>query len=504
MGGNAEDIMMAQAALVDVFEQRGIKVIGAFADLGEKGFEGIAKAMEGNLPVAAKFQIMMSGISGGFEKMYAAVQRLSIAFATSLGPMISSVSNGIVTLLDTLSAFLTQFPLASKVVVGLTLGMFALGTAMIAAGIAAKVLAAGFAAIVSPAGMVIAAIVAGIALIVAAVRQLAPEYKKAIDSIGVSFANLNLVGAWEQINLNIAIALTRFVQLFHVNFQKVMDLAADMVAYVADAAAEAANAISQMAGGGDLFGVRGKSGRAADSRQRSQDTADLDRLYRDTIETLKSDLEKAQKNAAGGSRRPADGRNAAKRDPFRNPLGGQGPAANGAKEEIVSLGTFAGSILGQLGIGPKIDIRERAAKAQEEAAKAMNALNENMGGFLEEMKKRVGDRQPSGPTIDMTKGDVNTTPPPVANPEQLPWWADQQTFERMNGGPGGGLSLESAIEQLKFNGVKATAEPPVPATDNTDKDLVSASEKTAAATQKAVDLLSKIYDEARKKGVAFA
>ena len=504
MGGNAEDIMMAQAALVDVFEQRGIKVIGAFADLGQKGFEDIAKAMEGNLPVATKFEIMMSGISGAFEKMYAAVQRLSIAFATSLGPVVGNVSNGIVTLLDAVSAFITQFPGVSKAIVGVAGGLLLLGTVLIGAGIAVKVMAMAFGALVSPIGLVLAAVVGGVALLIGGIRQLGPEYKHAIDSIATSFQNLNLIGAWEQINLNLSIALTRFVQLFHVNFNRVMDLAAEMMSFVQNAAAEAANAISRMAGGGDLFDVQDEQQRNREAQRRAEKTKELDKFYRDTIQTLREDLDNAQKAAAGGNRRPGAGQNAARRDPFRNPLGGMGAGGAGEKPEIVSLGTFASSILGQLGIGPKIDLRERAAKAQEEAAKAMNALNDRVGGFLEEMKKRVGDRQPSGQTIDMTKGEANATPAAVKAPEQLPWWADQKTFEQLNGGPGGGMSLESAINQLKVNGVKATAEPPQPSVDQTDKDIVSAGEKTAAATQKAADLLAKLVDQARRGGVAFA
>lgn len=558
MGGNAEEVMMAQAALVDVFEQRGIKVIGAFADLGEKGFENIAKAMEGNLPVAVKFQIMMSGITGGFEKLSAATQRMSIAFTQALGPAIGQVVDKLVYVMDAIGALMVKFPGATKAVAGLALGLFGLGTALIVAGIGFKVIAVALGAIFSPIGLVLVAV----GLLVAAAYKLSPAFQSAVADVNAALAKLDFANAMDQINLTIAVGLVRFVQFFDVAFNRVKDLATGMVSYVQDQVNTAANALNKMMGRDpNEFQVKGAQRREQDAIERSKRTDALNKQYEDTIGELRKDLDRARKKG----REPAPqkdpgGANNAKRDPFRDPLGGPMPLQG--KNEITSAGTFASSILGQLGIGPKIDIRERAAKAQEDAAKAQNDaavqmkdLNGNMARFIDVMKQRVGDRKPTGKTIDMTKGDVNDVPKPVERPGELPWWADQKTFEKLNGGPAKpDMTLEQGMDELKrFNRAKmgsaagsqgaplptdgAALKPsfwedalgPVqrisdaikairdqagpmmkaadvspPKVDRTDKDMVSLEEKTAAATQKAADLLAKIYDQARRGGIAFA
>jgi len=518
MGGNAEDIMMAQAALVDVFEQRGIKVIGAFADLGEKGFENIAKAMEGNLPVAAKFEIMMSGITGGFQKLSAATQRLSIAFTSALGPAATAVVDYVVGAMDAISAFVKEFPGAAKAVAGLAVGLFALGTALIAAGIAFRVASMAVGLFASPLGMVLVAIGA----IAAAAYKLVPAFTQSVDSIVAAFRKLDFANAFKQMNLNAAIALTRFAQFFHVAFNSIIDRAADMFAYVTDKVNSTANAINSVTGADpNQFPVKGEERRRREAEDRYERTRQLNRQYEESIAKLRADLAFEQRKAQQpGSEAATPGANNARRDEFRKPLGG--PLDPGKGTERASLGTFAGSIIGQLGIGPKLDIRERAAKAQEDAAKQMKDLNGHMAAFIDAMKRRVGDSQPSGKTIDMTKGEENKVPAMVQRPEQLPWWADQKTFEQVNKGPvKPDMSLNDALNEMKsFSQSKIKAPkgwlrkliddaaipmqlPSLPA-KQADKDLLSASEKTAVAVEKAADLLSRIYNEQRKGGVAFA
>ena len=455
MGGNAEDLMMAQAALVDVFEQRGIKVIGAFADLGEKGFADIAKAMEGNLPVAAKFEIMMSGITGGFQKLYAGVQRLSIAFTTALGPSISKVVDAMVLAMDAVSAFIRQFPMVAKVAAGAALGLFGLGAVLIGLGIACRVAAVGLGLIVSPIGLITAAVGA---LLIAAYK-LSPAFKQAADSIMAAIQKLDFASAVKQWNLTIAIGLTQFVRFFHVAFSRVKDMAAGMFSFVEDKVAESVNAIYEMTGNPFRNEVKGEERRRQEAEDRAKKTEELNKQYEDTANELRSELakEKARANRREAERDPAA--NNAKRDPFRNPLGGD-PAGKPGENERVSLGTFASSIMGQLGIGPKLDPREQAAKAQDEAAKAQRAaavemrdLNGNMKRFIDVLKERSGDKEPSGKVIDMTQGDENVVPPPVERAVDLPWWADKEAFDGLNGGPAKPeLSLEQGLDELKrFN-----------------------------------------------------
>ena len=637
MGGTAEDVMMAQAALVDVFEQRGIKVIGAFADLGEKGFQDIAAAMEGNLPVAVKFQIMMSGISGSFEKLSAATQRLSIAFTQALGSAMGRTVDAIVSVMDAIAAFIQKFPIVAKLAAGAALGLFTLGTALIVLGIAARVAGVGLAALVSPIGLVVVAVGA----LAVGAYKLVPAFRHAVDSIAAAFDKLDFASAFKQMNLNAAIALTRFAQFFHVAFSGIMGLAADMFAYVTDQVNAAANALNRITGGDpNQFPVKGEEQRRKDAEGRFEKTRQLNRQYEATVAELRNELadEQRKANRRGAEAGPAGGNNA-RRDEFRNPLGG--PIGPVGKPDLVSMGTFAKGILGQLGIGPKLDPRDRLAAAQEEANKQMKDLNGHMAAFIDAIKRRVGDGKPANPVIDTTKGDVNKVPEMVRRPEQLPWWADQKTFEELNKGPAKpDMTLEQGMDELRrFNESrfrKATDKPPLtkevegafrkamaaegvtvqpgaltarsqraaltaledrvwqlqnvdknqpeakrvdsvryrldemlapyldelyrrddaqqaqgqqdaaaekaagtsfwqdalgpmqdigsavrmmketvtplmrsaetpqPRVDQTDKDMVSATEKTAAATQKAADLLAKILDQTRRGGVAFA
>jgi TP901 family phage tail tape measure protein len=219
MDDTARGLILSQQALVDVFGDRGIKVISAFVAVGSEGFESIAKAMESNLPVSAKFEIMMSGISGAFEKLYAAAQRLAIAFAKSLGDALGTVTNGIVFLMDAFAALITQFPVIGKLAAGLALGLVAVGSALIAVGFAAIGLSAAFGVIgpvlrgiLTPAGLIVIALVGGITLAIMAARQLSPAFEKEFGAIMAALGRLDFSTAWQIMNLNFAIALMQMAQ----------------------------------------------------------------------------------------------------------------------------------------------------------------------------------------------------------------------------------------------------------------------------------------------------
>jgi len=158
MGGNAEDVMMAQEALVDVFQQRGIKVITAFAKIGEKGFADIAREMKAALPVSEKFRIMMEGITGQFERLQSAVNRVSIAFGDAIQPSLVKVTEKLVQLMDEVARLIAAFPNVAIAAAGVVAGMIALGTAAIAAALAIKGLVVVFAALASPIGLAVAAV----------------------------------------------------------------------------------------------------------------------------------------------------------------------------------------------------------------------------------------------------------------------------------------------------------------------------------------------------------
>lgn len=132
MSKEARGMILSQKALVDVFGDRGIKVISAFADMGRKGFDDLAGAMEGNRKVSDKFSIAMSGITGSFERLYSAVQRMAIAFMVGAGPALSVFASAAVPVMDAISFILTKVPILSPILAGMAAALVGLGIAALA------------------------------------------------------------------------------------------------------------------------------------------------------------------------------------------------------------------------------------------------------------------------------------------------------------------------------------------------------------------------------------
>jgi TP901 family phage tail tape measure protein len=142
MGDNALDLMTSQKALVDVFEQRGIKVITAFANVGEKGFEKVAQEMSGALPVAEQFKISMSGISGQVNRLATAVELMSIAFGEAISGPLKETTDFLVDMMAHIARLIEDFPMLAVGAAGVGAALVAMGVAAIAAGVALRGLAA--------------------------------------------------------------------------------------------------------------------------------------------------------------------------------------------------------------------------------------------------------------------------------------------------------------------------------------------------------------------------
>lgn len=207
MGGNAEELMMSQQALVDVFEQRGIKVITAFANIGEQGFAKIAKEMQTALPVSEKFAITMEGISGQFNRLKTGVELVSIAFGEAISGGLKETTTVLFQMMEFTAKLLEQFPELALATAALAGGMAFLGAAAIAASLGMKAIAAVsgiLLALASPAG--------GIALAVAALIGLAAYMTGAFSDLELWAMRLKAV--WEKVGLWIQAA---FDQNFFIN-----------------------------------------------------------------------------------------------------------------------------------------------------------------------------------------------------------------------------------------------------------------------------------------------
>lgn len=284
MGKEARDAMLASQSLVEVFDVRGIKVISAFAGAGAEGFSEIAKKMENSRTVSEKFSIAMSGISGSFERLYSAVQRLAIAFMVGASPALSAFASVAVPVMDVLSFLLTQIPIISPLLVGMAGALVVIGGAALGAGVLMAFFNFGlknfinFSTTFALAGRAMASVIGGIS--------------KAL--IGLRAAMFAIPGwGW-------------------------------------------ALAALALAGGVAAYMFSGSGGKKASAK--------------------KSGLKRDEDRAAlgGGDAAPA------------------GQAASGKRGE--SLGTFAGIVANQLGVGPALTAQEQTANNTGKMADGIDAL----------------------------------------------------------------------------------------------------------------------------------
>lgn len=134
MDKSARDAMLTNDALVKIFDVRGIRVIQAFADIGEEGFTRIADAMENSRTVSEKFTIAMAGITGSFERLSSAVERLAIGFMVGAGPALRVFAAAAVPVIDAVTFMLTNIPIISPILATMAVAFTGLGVTLLAAG----------------------------------------------------------------------------------------------------------------------------------------------------------------------------------------------------------------------------------------------------------------------------------------------------------------------------------------------------------------------------------
>jgi TP901 family phage tail tape measure protein len=421
------DKVMRDRILGQVFGDRGIRVIGAFLNVGVAGFEDIADAMEENLPVAMKFQILMSGITGAMQTMYAAVERLTIAFAKALGPNIAYAAAAAEKFIDIVAALISAFPGVTTAVVGATVALVGMGVVLIATGLAFKALAAGVAVLsaalallTSPIGIAAAALVAGVAIMLANIYKLSPEFRGEMDAIMAAAMSLDFGTAWQLMNINLAIALVEMQQRFHDTFSAVKNTVMGVSDWIGDKLIEGLDRFLGLFGSdilwlqGNLeklgkyfkaafdwdFALNGltdalaavdariekerakapnadaraqerdaERDRRAKARQAADDEAQKNRPG--TIDELKAERERIKKRGEE-NRKKADElrKNEAKRGDLEMPM--MDAAAGGVTAK--SVGTFSAALAGRIGVGPEIQVMNAIADNTGRAADALEGM----------------------------------------------------------------------------------------------------------------------------------
>lgn len=494
------DQIMRDRILGQVFGDRGIRVVGAFLNVGTQGFQDMAVAMQSNLPVAQKFEILMSGITGAIEKMFAAVQRLSIAFATALGPNIGKSADAAVKFIDIVAALIAAFPGVSTAVVGATISLTALGIALIAAGIAFKGLAAAVAVfagvmalLASPIGLAATALVAGVALMLSNMYQLSPAFKTEMDGIMAAAMALDFSGAWELMNINLAIELVKMQKGFHDSFSSIKNTVLGASDFIGDMLLEGLDRFLGLFGSDILYlqgqlerlglyfkaafdwsfwieglddalaavdaRVEAERARLPDADARSDDreierviaeadrrAADKDKKdsYDPTIAELEAERDRIKRdNKKVQDARKKTSATAAQQPDLQLPMD---PDPVGGSVVGKSLGTFSEATSGRIGVGPELSYAAATAKS---TAMTVDLLQQILDGNV---VQPIGDI------------DVNALNATLA-------------------------SIQSATP---------------PATIGGDEPLMSPMEQVATATADSAKFLRDLLDETRSGGAAFA
>jgi TP901 family phage tail tape measure protein len=328
MSTDARQAIMADKALVDVFGDRGIKVIGAFADMGVQGFGRLATEMESQRRVAEKFQIMMEGISGSFERMQSAIERLAVAFGAGLSPSLVVASHAIAVVVDLLSWLLNGIPVLSPILATLTATAVGLGVAMVSVGWALTAVNFGIRGFLK-AGPAFAAVAS-------VMSRAAVGLTDSLTALRAAFFALPLVG--------------------------------QIAAVLAGGTALAAGAWWMMSGGGKP--------------------------------------KNAEPKKAGGI----------KRDEFRKALEEPSARAEQKAARGDTLATFADSIAGQLGIGPKLNAEAKIADATGRTADGVEqlvAMGRNDGSDTAERSPPAGRPQVAERPTKTSRQVVIDRQPPV-------------------------------------------------------------------------------------------
>lgn len=169
MAGDPGQFMESQKALVDVFEQRGIKVITAFANAGEEGFASIAREMSNAMPVSQQFLIQMSGISGQLERLLTGVELVSVGFGKAMASM-KPFTDALFGMMEIFGKLLEDCPPLALAISGVAAAMVALGSGSLLAALGLKAVKAALAIgafLTTPAGL-IALLLIDLGLLVAA------------------------------------------------------------------------------------------------------------------------------------------------------------------------------------------------------------------------------------------------------------------------------------------------------------------------------------------------
>ncbi|NBW12514.1 MAG: phage tail tape measure protein [Caulobacteraceae bacterium] len=502
---------------------------------------------------------MEAGIGGAGRRLMESLKAMGHAFGEAIAPAVSWAAGAFGMLARSIQALLKQFPIVSQLAAGAVASIFGVGVAAIAAGFAMRtagtgvaVLAKLLAALATPAGLATAAVVGGVAGMIAIARQLSPAFRAETDAIMTALANLDFRTAWEIMNANLAIALTQMAQQFANAWAAVQNAAAAASAYIGDTLAEGVDRLLTLFGA-DILTLQGqleKLGiyfRAAFDFSWATGKLDAalkavdDRIAKERAAAPSADARAAGRRAkrqesANGRQAENDRRNAGFEqtvDQLRDDLGrlhdrlkpkpepapearpkvtgrptmtsatpAAAAAAGGGGATAGTIATFSADLGSRIGVGPSLTAAEKTASATGRTADATEEMAGNMSRLASDIESAlnngVGNEQgvgnQSGVANEWGAGNMHGAVG-LSEVEQIVADAEQ----RMRGE----VAIPAPQPDL-VNRVGAAAVPLPAASGGVDRELLSVAERQANLQGEAVRILGQILRAAQGGGLSFA
>jgi hypothetical protein len=187
-----------------IFGADAIRAASILASEGVDGFTKMREAMASALPVGEKYKMMMSGLSGSFGSVLAAMQRMAIAITDAVAPALASVVPFIAGFIDGLTKLATDNKEAIVLFAQVAAAAIGIGAAMATVGYSLQALSGSiglvlkgfglFSALASPVLLVAAGIGAAVFALYkfkdqigAALGPVAPLVQEAAGAIGEGF-----------------------------------------------------------------------------------------------------------------------------------------------------------------------------------------------------------------------------------------------------------------------------------------------------------------------------
>lgn len=338
----------------------------------------------------------------------ASMRMAFIQIGSAVAPILTQVAGQLATAAAAAGAFIRENQKLVNVALAVGAGLTAIGGAIYGAGVAFGVVARtiGVAssairllpALFTPVGLAATVAFAAVAGGIVIARALSPAFKRETDSIAQALAQLDLTTAWELMNINVAIVLTRLAKRVSDTLGGIRKMFSDAGQYIADTFGAALDAVGL--GSGDSSGAKTPAATKPKTGPTWDDTLSELRSERELIRarlTPKADGPSAPQSVAG---KAAVDRGVM---PPGGPPSGESPTASAAGGGR-SVGTFG---FGEgMGIGPELNTLEDASREtaenteqivkelanRKEIEDKIESLRSKMGGsVLDAMPQNAGD-----------------------------------------------------------------------------------------------------------------